>query len=305
MKEGIIMTLETAKEIVDKYRYGDPRDEDEEFEMIEAYQYIIEELHDNEIMARLGGYYYGKKEFDLAEKYYLMADEFGNQWAAEGLGYVYYYGRTGEPNYEKAFHYYSKAAKKGYIQSTIKIADMYRNGYYVEKDMKKYEEVIEELYQGTKTKKYGNFYLPEIYTRYARILKGRGDIENAKKCLMECRWVLEQRLVQQQFFGDLSIMKWLIEDYYSMEELDLIEFGFYDLFEVMKEPRVVEFSYFEDKHEIESLMENDELVIRFDDKWYRTMEDFFMKATIDDEPIMRLALELTDFHIVHGGNTDE
>lgn len=81
-------------------------------------------------MADLGGYYYELKKYDLALKYYNMAAELGSEGTEVCLGYVWYYGRTGKVDYEKAFHYFSMAGRNPVAE--YKIADMYHNGYYVE-----------------------------------------------------------------------------------------------------------------------------------------------------------------------------
>ena len=89
------MTIREAKRIVDEYELKSVLSPDEEFILIEAFNYIIEEAKDPRYMVRLGGYYYEQKDFDLALKYYEMADSYGDGWAPEGLGYIWYYGRTG------------------------------------------------------------------------------------------------------------------------------------------------------------------------------------------------------------------
>lgn len=53
-------------------------------------------------MVNLGGYYYAKEKYDLAEKYYLLANQAGDKWTADGLGFIYYYGRVGPRDYQKA-----------------------------------------------------------------------------------------------------------------------------------------------------------------------------------------------------------
>lgn len=100
----------------------------------------LEEIEKNnsDAMLNLGALYYtgraGKQDYQLACKYYTMADERGNRQATENLGYIYYYGRTGEVDYKKAYHYFVKGALEGKLNSLYKIGDMYKNGYYVEKD---------------------------------------------------------------------------------------------------------------------------------------------------------------------------
>ena len=111
------MTIREAKDIVEKHELKSVLSPDEEFMLTEAFNYIIEETKDPRYMVRLVGYYYEQKNFDPALKYYEMADSYGDKWAPEGLGYIWCYGRTGEKDYEKAFNYYSKAAKNGFLRS--------------------------------------------------------------------------------------------------------------------------------------------------------------------------------------------
>ena len=140
------MTIpEARKNIEDYYRKPNHTDR-EDFILTEAYGYLIEEEHNPEDMMSLGGYYYENRNFDLALKYYELAATYDYENAYECLGYVWYYGRTGERDFKKAYEYFSKAMEKGSPIATYKIADMYKNGYYVEKDEARYEQIIEELY---------------------------------------------------------------------------------------------------------------------------------------------------------------
>ena len=90
-------------------------------------------------MCDLGALYYtgraGEQDYEKAAYYYDMADRAGDRQAAENLGYIYYYGRTGHKDYEKAFKYFVKGALDGRVCSLYKIGDFYKNGYYVEKDI--------------------------------------------------------------------------------------------------------------------------------------------------------------------------
>ncbi len=86
----------------------------------------------------LGVLYYsgriGEQNYEKAVKYYSLAAQWGSAVASENLGYCYYYGRLGEVDYEKAFHHFAKGAFLGMPISLYKIGDMYRYGYYVKKD---------------------------------------------------------------------------------------------------------------------------------------------------------------------------
>lgn len=98
----------------------------------------IEEDNDA-AMNTLGAMYYEgfrgfEQNFKKAVHYYEMAAERGNRTAQENLGYCYYYGRVGAPDYEKAFHYFALGAFDGNLISLYKIGDMYLNGLYVKKN---------------------------------------------------------------------------------------------------------------------------------------------------------------------------
>lgn len=139
-------TIESAKQVLDDYYdLVHPQYEDD-IQFINALEFLIQETNNPEYMVELGGWYYGQKQFDLAEDYYLMAAKLNYVDAYECLGYIYYYGRVGQPDYEKAFHYYKLASDQGNLVAAYKLADMYKNGYYVQKDYPKYVQIIKSLY---------------------------------------------------------------------------------------------------------------------------------------------------------------
>ena len=88
----------------------------------------------------LGSLFYtgraGEQDYEKAAHYYHIADKGGDRQATENLGYIYYYGRTGKKDHEKAFNYFIKGALDGHLRSLYKVGDFYKNGYYVEKDEK-------------------------------------------------------------------------------------------------------------------------------------------------------------------------
>ncbi len=83
-----------------------------------------------------GGRVGGKPDYINARKYYEVADRLGYTLASENLAYIFYYGFGTEVDYEKAYLYFSKAALTGRYEATYKLGDMFRNGYYVEKNEK-------------------------------------------------------------------------------------------------------------------------------------------------------------------------
>lgn len=125
MKGADFMTVEEARKTVNDFHSGASRDE---FMFTEAMEYLIREEKRPQDMLSLGGHCYGNKNFDLALKYYEMAASYNYEPAWECLGYVWYYGRTGEKDYKKAFEYFSKCMERGNPVAAYKIADMYKSG---------------------------------------------------------------------------------------------------------------------------------------------------------------------------------
>ncbi len=291
------MDIYNAKEIVNKYIDNPSINKDEEFLLLEALEYLIKETNETKWMVMLGGHHYSNKNYELALKYYELAYISGDKWAAEGLGYIWYYGRCCEKDYKKAFEYYTKAADNGNIRSSIKVADMYKNGYYVEKDYDKYCDIIERTYYIIKDSSYLNEPLPEVFSRLARIRKSQERYEEAVSLYLEAIDYLSNRVKYYPFFGDMNTLKWMIEDLYTMIEIDKYSIGLFDLYYLLKKPCSISFKYLDKKYIVRSEKEENDIAIEFNNKWYRGLDDFFLSAIIDNKKLPTIYDELYDFII--------
>ena len=289
------MTIQDAQNIRERFFYEDNLSEDDFFLFSEAMTFLIEQTKNPRYMVELGGAYYELKEFDLALKYYVMAAALGNEEANVCLGYIWYYGRTGTVDYKKAFESYSAAPTN--INALYKVADMYKNGYYVEKNYEKYKEIIEDIYANRIKSAPG--YLPEIYTRLAKIRSKEGKIDEAIQLYREAREELTARICQNAFFGNINIMKWLVEDLYKLTDIDMDNLDLYDLFVLLKNPVTIWFQCDADdqEHNVKAIDEGDGVVVNFDGKWYRTVDEFFKKAEIDGERLVTIGYDLHDFEV--------
>lgn len=107
--------------------------------IITIYESEIEVSEDAMAANNLGTLYYGGRingipNYKIARKYYEISARLGYPLAAENLAYIFYYGFDTEVDYEKAYMYFSKAALFGRYEAMYKLGDMFRYGYYVEKD---------------------------------------------------------------------------------------------------------------------------------------------------------------------------
>ena len=297
------MTIIEAQRILeDFYRLSNPGEEDR-FLAAEALDYLIAETKDPRYMLTLGSMYYEQKQFELARKYYELAAEYDDTSALNCLGYIWYYGRTGKPDYEKAFHYYDRARRRGDMNAAYKVADMYRRGLYVKKDAARYREIIEELYH--ECRRHSAWYLghpysklPEIYLRMGELLASDGKVKKALKLYETARPLVARRICDSAFFGDRTVMKELIGKIYELRQPDPARIGLYDFYELLRTPCLVKFFFEGGPHEAEAVEEDGAVVIRFDRKWYRTIDDFFAKAQIGDELLTTLYEELYGFEVI-------
>lgn len=140
-------------------------------------------------MNDLGAMYYDghrgfEQSFEKAVYYYDMAAANGNRAAQENLGYCYYYGRVGAPDYEKAFHYFALGAFDGHLISLYKIGDMYFNGYYVKKNEKEAFFIYNRCLQ-TMTEEAENYVAGPVFLRLGKMfLYGIGTEVNLKNALI-------------------------------------------------------------------------------------------------------------------------
>ena len=291
------MTEKEARKLIDDFHRADYPTEEQFFTFAEAMDFFIEKYHDPGDMMHLGGEYYEMKRFDLALKYYEMAAAYDYDPAYECLGYIWYYGRTGERDFKKAYGYFSKLMEKGDPVAAYKVADMYRNGYYVEKDQKEYEKIIENLY--TSVKDMDNVFdpVPEVFTRLAKIRTSQNRKEDAVELYLHAKGFLAQRIRHNAFFGNLNIMKWLIDDLYEIIEFDEDVMDFYDLYHVLKTPHKISFMYEGREYSAESVMEGNECAVCFEGKWYRNREDFFGDAGIGENKLTTIYNDLYGFEV--------
>lgn len=279
------LTIEKAQQILDDYYDLTQPTYEDDIQLINALEYLIKETNNPEYMVELGGWYYGQKQFNLAEEYYLMAAKLDYNNAYECLGYIYYYGRVGQPDYEKAFHYYKLASDQGNLVAAYKLADMYKNGYYVQKDYPKYVQMIKDLYPKIQGATNTFDPVPEIYSRLAKIYVEEGNEDQAIQLLLIAKEFQSQRLIYSHFFGDLTIMKYIVNDLYSLIQFDPDYMDLFDLYYALQKPCKVAIEILGEDHIIEAKYEDGLFFICMDDKNYEDVDQFFLKAKINGEPI--------------------
>lgn len=182
-------------------------------EVVRLAEYVLplgEYYGDSNALNDLGAWYYDGRlgqDFAKAEHYYKLAERMGNGYSAENLGYIYYYGRCGEVDYEKAFRQFSKGAVTfNRAISFYKLGDMYKNGYYVDKDpaaaFRSFENARKLIDNGEHANRFDNC-AADIYFRLGEAtLKGIGtrvDVAKAMEYLQTAERAFYVRLANGEY----------------------------------------------------------------------------------------------------------
>ncbi len=218
---GVSMTRSEALQFITSYYRNPNPGDDDKFLFEEAQRYLIDTYHSPIDMHNLACFYMEERRHDLELKYLEMSAEYDYPPALEELGFIWYYGQTGEVDYRKAFEYFTRAAGCGddvvRAWSTYKLADMYLNGHYVSKDLAKYRTMIESLYTwimnpGKLTSMYPNpeRHLPfaDVMLRLAKIRAEDGQNRAALKLLREARRRLSEDIRDNpSWWGNIEVME--------------------------------------------------------------------------------------------------
>ena len=106
-----------------------------------------------------------------------------------------------------------------------------------------------------------------------------------------------QRIRHNAFFGNLNIMKWLIDDLYELIEFDEEYFDFFDLYYLLRTPHKVSFIYEDNEQSLESVMEGNECTVCFNGKWFHSRDDFFKDACIGNTKLTAIYDKLYGFEV--------
>lgn len=158
--------------------------------------------------------YYGGNKFvpcdwKISEQALLKLEHAGNKYAANSLGYIYYSDRLGEPDYDKAFHYFSEAAEAGVAEARYKLSDLYRKGHGVEKDPDKAIAMLKKVYSyqlaaikdGDFCCNYADVALRMGYC-YEEGAGCEKDLKKAREYFLRAKYAIEMRILRGPGFGD-------------------------------------------------------------------------------------------------------
>lgn len=292
------MNTDEAWDISHEYYKKALHDEDENFIFEEAMELIYssaaEAAKDSDMFNadavaaayNLACHYEKIGKFDLALKYYEISAGYGTSAAYGQIGRIYYYGLAGEVDYEKAYNNILQADKLEWYFEDYIISDMYRYGYYVEKNMQKSQQIIKDLYMKIKDNNIATANIPEIMVR---VLPYIDDVEEMWDAVERTVSLLLDRLKANRDYTvtkeDESTMI-AIHSYLEMMNLEMPNTDLFDFLYILKvrDVSIIQFFVNNQPYSIHIEVEDDgRESIEFGGKWYRDYIAFLNKAKIGNK----------------------
>ncbi|MBQ9046387.1 MAG: sel1 repeat family protein [Solobacterium sp.] len=273
------------------YRLDDPSAE-EQFRFVEAMKYLIATAYpedDREAYCfNLAMYYRDIREFRLEKKYLEIAAEYGSDVCMEELGIIWYYGLDGVTDYERAYHCFKES---GLRRGEYMLADMYRLGQYVEKDLNKCREILGPLFEKVLDEADYPFFrtstlFPEIALRMVQTDRAEGlHAEYHYECLALAAEFLAARQQNAPFWGNISLMREILETSGKIYITDAKLPDIYSLLVCNVSCGTITFVYNSTVHTIDIFMQDAKTVWQYENKWYQGAEDFLERARINGRRI--------------------
>lgn len=273
------------------YGLDDPTEEDQ-FRFVEAMQYLIRNSYDSvDIRAfsyNLAMYYRDIREFHLEKKYLEIGAELGEPFSKEHLGLIWYYGLCGSQDYEKAFQYFNDCKTR---RSMCMLSDMYRYGQYVRKNAAESRKIIEDLFIRVESERKdyrfaSSTLFPEIALRLVQMDLEEGEDDAFDlDCLLDARDLIAIRQQRSPFWGNIKLMRSILETTAEMVGNDFDFIDLYDLLTFDHKKATITFDYEGAQYLLNIFFDEAETIFQFDEKWYHGAEDFLEKARINHKRI--------------------
>ncbi len=262
---------------------------------------------------------YALRFYDRMKWNYSHNMQFKNAYisACEWLGDHYCRGQGATIDYEKAYKYYMNALAldENDTYALERLACMYKYGYYVKKDLKKYFEISKNLYDNgifhdNETNEAFENQKVEIYQHYADYLFHIGNKEKAVEILKEAKLASIEYLHDVADNTGFRRMKEIVRNIYGTKSLKqelnkkriiLCISDLYNLYQFNFDICCrINFVYKKKLHEINILKyKNDYFYLNFQNKNYKNLTDLIFHGTIETIEIRQLINQINNIEILY------
>ena len=193
-------------------------------ELLDTYKYYLNKLieMDNVLAIRAKAYldyegaFFWPTNYKESESLLLKLVQNGDEDAINTLGYLYYYHNpySSEPDYDKAYKYFSLGAIYNHAESKYKLFDMLFYGYGIEKNIKAAYRLIQPLYDEQKKLFLNGNHIwkfADVALRMA-VIHNSGNFDNdivaqrlALSELLEAKLAIKKRMNTIDYLGDEEV----------------------------------------------------------------------------------------------------
>lgn len=218
--------------------------------------------------------YIDKKKFkEIVE---LEKLNYCNSLLLETLADIYFKGYIANPDYKKAYRYYYNSMQRGNLKAYLKIAIMYKNGVYVRKNYRKYEKIINNIYQEIEGKRELLRGMSEILLEKSYIEKEKGNEEHYMKLVRNAKFLVEKEMSLMYKVNDS--FKIVMDEYLKFNEINQYSNCLMDIPYLLKKPGTLKLVIQGEEIEIKSFYDNDKLIVKYIDNYFEGVFDFFYNA---------------------------
>ena len=264
---------------------------DDEFMFEEASAFLLSNGdRDSRVIAyNLAAYYFEHGEYELALKYFTIAEAEGDSLglSAYYIGMIHYYGLVGSPDYEKAFQCFSKGEGMNSL-SRVMLAVMYRDGRGVKRDLIQYSSMMESMYDEAMAGYGQTVARPYIFFHTAEIMKMAKAVPQAVAMYKKAWEEWENAAFMRLAADALPLMGAIVRGLYSVSKRDEEHPCLFDLYDILTRPSQVEFVYREQPYQIISHDEGTFVSVEFNGRWFTSVDQFLTKAYLDDRWLVSL-----------------
>lgn len=293
------MRINEAKKLLEEKCTRMSFDIRESDDIIELSKFLYEKTDNVMYLQILASEYLYRKKSDLALKYMELTYE-KDIYEAGPLANFYYSGEFIKPDYKKAYEYLKVALtlkdKEGdgsfnnvpvriEDNSLEMLADMYEKGNYLKKDTKKAEEIIKGLYEKYKCLKWYDVRI-DIFMKMADIKEKEGEIGDALEIWLDvvddASCLLRYDVCADCYEKAELALKKIYE--YIAETYDT----YMDLIEALNRNYNVRIMVKGKQYDIITEIENNDVSVYFDGKWFRSVKDFITGSKSDDKRLIEM-----------------
>lgn len=250
-----------------------------DFAEYEALEYITQNDYGPDYLCELAREY---EAHGLYKKLDGLFDERSyNPVVAQIKGEMELNGIFGQPDYKKAFEYFTHAMSIGSILAEYNLAKMYKYGLYVKKNHAKYVRMLRSIYR-----KY-NANLIEacprsIILEMSKVEQQCGNEQAAIECCLQA--LNTQRMLMRCGLGNVTSEDAdIVQQLYELVEFDPDDMDLLDLLYVLQQPNRVRIMLNGRQIEVSAYYNNDRLIVECDNKFYRDAVDFLRRHKTGDE----------------------